>query len=248
MKHVVRDEGDAWFPFSTSVFKYATPWLHCGACHVYVKPKLIALWGLSRKVKPKFTEEESSLKNHTLVERRGKTFNDGPIHQNWPSQELVRFRFVPWHRWSMKRSLFPGDVSASRRTEVKFCYSFFYFFVTRKFLKKNTKKGDEDGVDFVASSRVRLQLWSTLALHVCYRQVQRRQKGASLAFFFELWFRLADERLCNWWCEAELWALFLATSTKIASPFVLTDSIFPGGAPTQGVNCATGSTGVDVNM
>ena len=41
------------------VFKYAyTLRLHCGVCHVNVKPK--------------FTEEQRSLKLHTLVERRGK--------------------------------------------------------------------------------------------------------------------------------------------------------------------------------
>ena len=55
------------------VFKYATPRLHCG-CHVNVKPK--------------FMEKESSLKIHTLVERRGKTFNDGPRRQNPPCPGL----------------------------------------------------------------------------------------------------------------------------------------------------------------
>ena len=63
MKHVARNEGDACFSFSTSVVSfqvrmYPATALCCGACHVNIKPK--------------FKEEKSSLKLHTLVERRGK--------------------------------------------------------------------------------------------------------------------------------------------------------------------------------
>ena len=61
MKHVVRNEGDACFSFSTSVVSFQVrvyPATARGACHVNVKPK--------------FTEEKCSLKLHTLVERRGK--------------------------------------------------------------------------------------------------------------------------------------------------------------------------------
>ena len=44
MKHVVRNEGDACFSFSTSVVSfqvrvYPATALCCGACHVNVKPK-----------------------------------------------------------------------------------------------------------------------------------------------------------------------------------------------------------------
>ena len=63
MKHVVRNEGDACFSFSTSVVSfqvrvYPATALCCGACRVNDKPK--------------FKEEKRSLKLHTLVERRGK--------------------------------------------------------------------------------------------------------------------------------------------------------------------------------
>ena len=105
MKHIVRDEGDACFSFSTSgpslVFKYTPQRLHCGACHVNVKPK--------------FTEKESSLKIHTLVERRGKTFNDGPRRQNRP---CPRMRFK-----DEVRSVTPtehGEITFSLR---RFCAS-----------------------------------------------------------------------------------------------------------------------------
>ena len=62
-RRAMRNEGDACFSFSTSVVSfqvhvYPSTALCCGACHVNVKSK--------------FTEEKSSLKLHTLVERRGK--------------------------------------------------------------------------------------------------------------------------------------------------------------------------------
>ena len=79
IKHVVRDEGNASFSFSTSVICFQV------RCHTAT-----ALWSLSHQRKPKFTEEEHSLKIHTPVERRGTTFNDGPIHQNQPSSGLRR--------------------------------------------------------------------------------------------------------------------------------------------------------------
>ena len=113
MKHVVRNEGDACFSFSTSVVSfqvrvYPATALCCGACHVNVKPK--------------FTEEKSSLKLRTLVERRGKhstTDQDICIKSTFSRIRKDEVEpFVPWHWLSMKISLYPGDVSAPRRMKI----------------------------------------------------------------------------------------------------------------------------------
>ena len=148
-------------PDPSFAFKYATPRPHC---HVNVKPK--------------FTEEESSLKIHTPLERLGKAFNDGLIHQNRPCSELGRMRFVPRDidgAWRY-HSLVPGDVSAPRWIDDKLLFFRLCMLILIKLLKEKHEKG-VNGVGFVASSGVRLQPWSTLiALHVCNRQVQRLQK------------------------------------------------------------------------
>ena len=211
-----------------------------GPCHVNVKPK--------------FTEEESSLKIHTPVERLGKTFNDGPIHQNLPCSELGRMRFVPWHRRSMARSLFPSDVSAPRRIDDKLCYLFYLSLYVdfNKIAKRKTRKREWTVLALWHRRACAFSRDRRLALHVCYQHVQRRQKRsaqACLADFFEFWFRLADERLCNWWCKEEMRALFFwATSAKVRCSIRAHRFDFSQGATSQGVTgSVTGSTGVDVN-
>ena len=172
MKHVVRNEGNACFSFSTSVVRfqvrvYPATALCCGACHVNVKPK---------------PEEKSSLKLHAC-RASWKTFNDGPghMHQNRPCPGFRRMRLNrsfrdtdgAWRDYSFLATFL-------RLEELKINSAAYFVFI--KLLKEKHGKGSER-VGFVASSGVRLQLWLTLALHVCYRQVQRRQNSAVLAFF-----------------------------------------------------------------
>ena len=123
-----------------------------------------------RKVLWNFTRLSSVVKN---IQRRTKTYASKSTLPRIRKDEVEPF--VPWHRLSMERSFFPGHVSVPRRTENKLCY-LFCLFVFIKLLKEKHEKGSERcWFNFVASSGVHLQLWSTLALHVCYRQVQRRQ-------------------------------------------------------------------------
>ena len=187
-EHIVRDEGNASFSFSISVvaFKYSTLRL-CGICHVSVKPK--------------FTEEKNSWKICTLVERRRKIFNEGPIYVKEKHEKGVNS--VVFVASSGVRSIFSRD----RRQR--------YMFVTDRFSAVSLKK-------------------------------KKRKNVKCPVGFSEFWFRLADERICNWWCEAALRARFWPTTTKIPSPFVRTDSIFPG-CNYAGCQERQGSTGVDVN-
>ena len=69
MKHVVRNEGDACFSFSTSVVScrvYLATALCCGACHVNVKPK-----STEEKSSLNFTRLSSVVEN---IQRRTKTY------------------------------------------------------------------------------------------------------------------------------------------------------------------------------
>ena len=224
-------------PLPSLVFKYAcTPRQHCA-----VGPVTSTSSQSSRK---RFFETSHACR------ASWKTFNDGPrhMHQNRPCPGFgrisMRFEpFVPWHWLSMERSLFPGDVSAPRRIEDKFCY-LFGLFVFFKLLKGKHEKGSERcwfrGVVGRAPSAV------IDASAACLLPTGSAASKKCLAGFF-LNFRFAwqmKDFVCNWWCEAEL----RATSTKIASPFVRTDSVFPVvHLRSMGVNSATGSTGVDVN-
>ena len=218
------------------VFKPCTPRLHCA-----VGPVTSASSQSSRKRKVlwNFTRLSSVVEN---IQRRNKTYASKLTFPRFRKDEVEPF--VPFHRLSMERSLFPGDVSAPRRTEDKLCYQYlFCLFLFIKLLKEQHEKGSERcwfcGIVGHAPSAV------IDASAACLLPTgSAASKKVPCWFFSEFWFCLADERLCNWWCEAEL----RATSTKIASPFVCTDSVFPGvHLCSLGVNSATGSTGVDVN-
>ena len=200
-------------PLPSLVFKYAcTPRQHCA-----VGPVTSTSSQSSRKRKDlwNFTRLSSVVEN---IQRR--TYASKSTLPRIRKDEVEPF--VPWHRRSMERSLFAGNVSAPRRTEDKLCY-LFCLFVFIKLLKEKHEKGSERcwfcGVVGRAPSAVIDASAACLFSGV---------KKVPCLLFSEFWFCLADERLCNWWCEAEL----TATNTKIASPFVRTDSVSRG-APTQ---------------
>ena len=166
-------EGDASFSFSISVvcFQGRHTSSHCEARHISVKSKL--------------TEENNPSKIHTAVERRGKTFNDGPIHQNRPCTGVGRMRFASrvcatdggWRDHPFLATFLRLEELKTSSTTFRYLLPFFFicsFFV--KLFKEKHKKGSERCWFCGVVEPVRRQPRSTLALHVCYRQVQRRQK------------------------------------------------------------------------
>ena len=101
----------------------------------------------------------------------------------------------------MERSLFPGDVSAPRRTEDKLCYFFVCLF------KGTHEKGSERCLFCGVVGRAPSAVIDASA--ACLLPTgSAASKRMPCWLFSEFWFRLADERLCNWCCEAELRALF----------------------------------------
>ena len=146
-KHDVRDEGDACFSDSllpSFFFKYATPRLHCGACHANVKPK--------------FTKEAASSKFFENSHASRATWKNVQRRTNASKSTLLRTRkdggsFRDIDGAWRDHSFSVGDVSAPRRTENRL-YCFFCLFILIKLLKEKQEKGS---VGFVASSGVRLQ-------------------------------------------------------------------------------------------
>ena len=85
MKHVVRNEGDACFSFSTSVVSFQV--------RVYPATALCC-GGLSRQRQAKVHGREKFFETSHACRASWKTFNDGPKHmrQNWPCPGFGRMR------------------------------------------------------------------------------------------------------------------------------------------------------------
>ena len=122
-------------PLPSLVFKYAyTPRQHCAVGPVTSTSSQSTR---KRKVLWNFTRLTSVVEN---IQRRTKTYASKSTLPRIRKDEVEPF--VPWHWLSMKRSLFPGDVSAPRRTEDKLCY-LFCLFVFIKLLKEKHEEGSE---------------------------------------------------------------------------------------------------------
>ena len=219
-------------PLPSLVFKYAcTPRQHCAVGQV---TSTSSQSSRKRKVLWNFTRLSSVVEN---IQRRTKTYASKSTLPRIRKDEVEPF--VPWH---MKRSLFPGDVSAPRRTEDKLCY-LFCLFVFIKLLKKTRKRE----WTVLVSWRRRACAFSCDRCWRCMFVTDRFSgiKKVLCWLFSEFWFCLADERLC---LQLVMWGRAESNEYEDRFSVVRTDSVFPGvHLRSMGVNSATGSTCVDVN-
>ena len=235
-KHVVRDEGDACFSFSSSA-----PHRDCTEGHV---TSTSSQSSRKKKFLWKFTRLSS------VVEKRSTTDLYIKIDVAQDSEGWGLFRDIDgaWRDHSFL-------ATCLRLDELTINSAIFLSVYFSKNIKRKHEKG-VIGVGFVASSGMRLQPWLTLALHVCHRQVQRRQKKkvrkhALLTFLnFGFVWQMKDFVNGN---VRQSWELYFEQRVR-EDRCSRTDSMLllyrnSRGATTQGVNSATGSTaaGVDVN-
>ena len=186
---------------------------------------------LKRKVFWKFTRLSS------VVEKRSTTDQDIKIDLAQDSEGWGSFRDTDG---AWRDHFFLGTIL--RLEELKINSATFCLFV-----KRNTRKG----------KWTMLVLWRRRA---CAFSRDRRQRCMFVAdrcsgdkiinvpcwLFSEFWFRLADERLCNWCCEAEMRAPLFWAAIFVHSCAPI--RFFPGCTYAGRLQRATGNTGVDVNM
>ena len=91
------------------------------------------------------------------------------------------------------------------------------------------------GHGFVASLGLRFQPWSTPALHVCCRQVQRRQKKKCLAGFFLNFGFVWQVRDFVTGAVRQSWELYFEQRVRRSLLHSCAPIRFFPGAPTQGV-------------